>query len=102
MGSRILFSAILALGVLGISVESQAADGYRSGYHSRGHYRHSRAPLRYRRSYAFSSQIGGHLFGDQHSPFPFASSAGENYPGFYNNQSFWERVQTQPNYPVQY
>jgi hypothetical protein len=99
MSSRILLSAILVFAVLGSSAESRA-DKYRSGYHPKARYYHSRTPHRYRRTYTFREGVGGHLYGDQLTPFSFSS--GYNYPGFYNNQSFWERVQTQAGYPVQY
>ncbi|MFY9640823.1 MAG: hypothetical protein WCD20_19995 [Rhodomicrobium sp.] len=33
---------------------------------------------------------------------PSAWSDTRCYPGFYNCQTFWERVNTQRNYPVQY
>jgi hypothetical protein len=46
--------------------------------------------------------IGGYEFAWQDRSFPFINGAGYNYPGFYNNQTFSERVQKQANYPVQY
>jgi hypothetical protein len=99
MSFRILFGAAIAVALLGVSAPSQAAD-YRSGYSPKARYHHSRAPYRYRRSFAYRGGVGGHLFGWQ-LPAWTASSA-NNYPGFYNNHTFWERVQTQGQYPVQY
>src|ERR1700733_1642529 len=100
MSSRILVSAILVFAVLGISVESHARQSSR-GYHAKAHYYRYRAPQRHRRTFTFTEEVGGHRYGDQLTP-PFASGSSYNYPGFYNNQSFWERVQTQAGYPVQY
>ena len=96
--SRILFSAVLAFAAFATSVESSAAD-----------YRHGRHYSRYARYHEFYLDgygyvrlpVGGHLFGWQLSPSIFGS-AGYNYPGHYNNETFWDRVQTQANYPVQY
>ncbi len=99
MNFRVLLSSVLAVAVLGLSAEGQAAE-YGSGYRPKVRYHHSRAPYRYRRSYAYRDGIGGQLFGYQHTPFSY--STGNNYPGYQNNQSFWERVQTQGQYPVQY
>jgi hypothetical protein len=97
--SRILFSAVLAFAAFATSVESFAAD-YR---YSRHHYsRHARSHDLYLYDYGSGRRhVGGHLFGWQLNPSLFGNK-GYNYPGFYNNQTFWERVQTQANYPVQY
>jgi len=104
--SRILLGAALALAVLGTTVQTEAAEyGYRQ---SRAHHHHY-AP----HSYGFYSfgypdeyyshrPVGGHSYYWQHRAWPFVNGAAYNYPGFYNNQTFWERVQTQANYPVQY
>ncbi len=105
--SRLLLSAALALAVLGTTGASQAAEyGYN---HRRGHHHYAPAP----RTYGFYSQpyvygyyphgpVGGHQYYWQHRAWPFVNGAAYNYPGYYNNQTFWERVQTQANYPVQY
>ncbi len=105
--SRILMCAALALAALGTSVQSQAAEyGY---HHRRAHHNgYAYAP----RSYGFFSfgspygyyngPVGGHKYAGQHNPFNFTGAVSYNYPGFYNNTTFWERVQTQRNYPVQY
>ncbi len=100
--SRIFFSAVLAFAAFATSVESFAADA--SGYHRRHHSysRHARSHEFYLNEYGYGRRsVGGHLFGWQLNPFIFGNS-GYNYPGYYNNQTFWERVQTQANYPVQY
>ena len=105
--SRLLLSAALGLAVLGVSVQSDAAQyGYR---HRKAHH-HYYAPAPH--SYGFYSfgypwdyyhrPVGGHSYYWQHRAWPFINGAAYNYPGFYNNQTFWERVQTQANYPVQY
>ena len=91
MGSRLLISAIAVLAVFGFSVESRADEG-RSGYRARSHVtRHHRL---------YGRQVGGYRYWYQHTPFTFSDA--NNYPGHYNNQTFWERVQTQRNYPIQY
>ncbi len=105
--SRILLSAALAVAVLGTSVPSEAAE---YGYHHRRGHNHTYAPAP--NYYGFYSggytsgyvhrPVGGHSYYWQHRAWPFVNGAAYNYPGFYNNQSFWERVQTQANYPVQY
>jgi Foot protein 3 len=101
MVSRILLGAILALVTIGSSVESRAADAYGPGYRAKARYNSSHAPRRYRRSYVYRGSTGWHLFGYQLEPFTFNGGA-YNFPGNYNNHTFWERVQTQGNYPVQY
>ncbi len=104
---RILLSAFLGLAALAGSVPSSAAE-YGRGYHHRYAHRHYSHEPRY---YGFYSSgypdghvphIGGHEYYWQHRSFPFINGAAYNYPGFYNNQTFWERVQTQANFPVQY
>jgi hypothetical protein len=97
--SRILFSAVLAFAAFATSVESFAAD-YRHGRQS--YSRYARSHEFYLEGYGYGRRrVGGHLFGWQLNPSIFGN-AGYNYPGHYSNQSFWERVQTQANYPVQY
>jgi len=104
--SRIILSAALALAVLG-SMQAEAADyGYR---HRRAQQYYDTAPRSYGFfSYGYPSEyytrrpVGGHSYYWQHRAWPFVNGAAYNYPGFYNNQTFWERVQTQANYPVQY
>lgn len=106
---RHLLSAALALAVLGAAAEAQAAD---NGYpHRRGHHRQAyaaAAPNSYE-FFSFGSSgyygrrpVGGHAYYWQHRAWPFVNGSAYNYPGYYNNQSFWERVQTQANFPVQY
>jgi hypothetical protein len=88
--SKIMLAA-LALAVAGTSIPAFAADTYGT---YRRKYRIERSP------YSYGYPIGGHRFGWQHDGRPFTSAY--NFPGWYNNQTFWERVQTQGNYPVQY
>jgi hypothetical protein len=97
--SKLLFSAVLAIAAFATSVESFAAD-YRHGRHAYSGY--GRSHEFYLDGYGHSRRhVGGHRFGHQHNPAIFGNK-GYNYPGYYNNQTFWERVQTQANYPVQY
>ena len=106
--SRILLSAALTVAVLGATAESQAAE---NGYHHRRVHHHAYAPAPY--YYGFFSfgspseyyahrPVGGYSYYWQHRSWPFVNGASYNYPGYYNNQTFWERVETQANYPVQY
>jgi hypothetical protein len=88
MRFRLLISALAAFG---FPAESHV--GGPAGYRAKTH----RGVHHYRRVCCF---VGGHRFGYQHTPFTFNDS--NDYPGYYNNQTFWERVQTQRNYPVQY
>jgi hypothetical protein len=96
MGSRLLFSAIVSLAAFAMPVIARA-DGLPAEHHARhhgSHYHHHRLHGGY------FGYIGGHKYGYTVPMPPFNDS--ENYPGWYNNQTFWERVQTQRNYPVQY
>ncbi len=104
--SRILLSAVLALAVLGTAAQAQAPEnGY---HHRRAHHYYAQAPHYYGffsfgyPEYYGHRPVGGHSYYWQHRAWPFVNGAAYNYPGFYNNQTFWERVQTQANYPVQY
>lgn len=105
--SRFLLSAALALAVIGASAAAEAADGAR--HHRRAPRQYAQAPY----SYEFFSfggpsehyvhrPVGGHSYYWQHRAWPFVEGSAYNYPGHYNNQTFWERVQTQANFPVQY
>ena len=94
MGSRLLLTAIIALAAFGTAVESRA-DGAPAGYRAKAH----RSTARHHHRY-YSRPVGGHLYGEQHESFPYNDA--NNYPGHYNNQSLWERVETQRNYPVGY
>ncbi len=97
--SRIIFSAVMAVAAFGASVDAFAADHHYKG--SRRHYsRYGQSHEFYLNEYSHRP-VGGHLYGWQLTPYVFGSAA-YNYPGFYNNHTFWERVQTQGNYPVQY
>jgi hypothetical protein len=95
MGARAIIGAVLAFAAFGTSIESRA-EGYSRGYHRHKRYSHYRSPHRYR---SYSIGVGGRHFGYQEPPFVWTNN-GYNYPGFYNNQTFWERVETQPEYPV--
>jgi hypothetical protein len=97
--SRLIFSAVLAFAAFATSVESFAAD-YREGRH---HYsRHGRSHDLYLYDHGHGRRhVGGYLFGRQLNASVFGNN-GYNFPGYYSNQSFWDRVQSQANYPVQY
>jgi hypothetical protein len=100
MGYRVLLCMVAAIAAFGWPVESQAADGGRPAYRSKSYrsaYRHHRFYRNYDGSYGY---VGGYRNFEENTPFTFSSA--NNYPGHYNNQTFWERVQTQRNYPVQY
>jgi hypothetical protein len=95
MGSRLLFSAFVALAAFAFSAESRADDGGHSKHHPH---------LKFYNGHPVGGYFG-YLGGGYYRygiPTPFAASQAYNYPGFYNNQTFWERVVTQRNYPVQY
>ncbi len=96
---KFLFCAILAFVAFAIPFESFAKDNGHGYHHRKAH-----------RLYLDRSCVGGHrcnpdwpdwgfIFGPYREPF---SSSLYNYPGYTNNHSFWERVETQGNYPVQY
>jgi hypothetical protein len=99
--SKLVLSAVLALAAFAMSTESFARD-YGRGYHHR----------KVHRLYSHGPCVGGHrcnpdwpqwgfMYGPYRVPFSY-NALSYNYPGFYNNHTFWERVQTQANYPVQY
>ncbi len=93
MRFRLLLSAIAALAFLGTSVETRAADG--DGVRTKTHH-----ATRHHRRYWRGGPVGGYRYGYQHTPFTFSDA--NDYPGHYNNQNFWERVETQRNYPIGY
>jgi hypothetical protein len=99
--SRFLFCAILATAVFAIPFESSAKSHGHGYHHKKAH-----------RLYLDRDCVGGHkchpdwpdwgfLFGPYRVPYSYNTGL-YNYPGHYNNHSFWERIQTQGNYPVQY
>ena len=93
MSSRLLVSAMAALVAFGFSLDCSAAERA-EGYRAKPH-----RVVRHRQRF-YGRHVGGHRYWYQNTPLTFSDS--NNYPGHYNNQSFWERVQTQRNYPVQY
>lgn len=95
MGARAILGAVLALAAFGTSIESRA-DEYSRGYHRHKRFSHYRTH-RFYSTYPYA--VGGQRFGYQKPPFVWTNN-GYNYPGYYNNQTFWERVETQPDYPV--
>lgn len=102
MGSRLLLSAAAVLVAFAIPVESRA-ESNQAEIHTRGVHHHHRYCCQH---------VGGYrnfIFGPNYwAPSlyemlpPSAWSATRCYPGFYGCQTFWERVNTQRNYPVQY
>jgi hypothetical protein len=65
---------------------------YYGGHPFNGNYRYG----------GYYGQIGGYRYGPVPERNEFLHGSAYNYPGYYNNQFFWERVQTQRNFPVQY
>jgi hypothetical protein len=104
MGIRLVLSTAAALlTIVALTPESGAAEMKKNQRSKISH----RAPVRF--AYGGYSSYGGYygqIGGYRYSPGPerneFKSGSAYNYPGHYNNQSFWERVQTQRNFPVQY
>jgi hypothetical protein len=100
MGFRLVFrTAAALLAVAAFTLQSSAAE-MRKG-------NRSRAPVRFLYggygSYGgYYGQIGGHRYGPVPERYEFQNGSAYSYPGHYNNQTFWERVQTQRNFPVQY
>ena len=93
MSFRLILGVILSLAI-GAPVESWAADQGNTKHH------YGRTHRLYYGPYA-GRHIGGYANAWLWHP-PIFTNKGYNYPGFYNNQTFWERVQTQGNYPVTY
>jgi hypothetical protein len=100
MGSRLLFRAIAILLLLtGLALESGAAETTKSSRH--------RILLRHppvRMCGGYYGRIGGHRCGEASRSYvhQFPNDSAYNYPGYLNNQYFWERVETQANYPIRY
>jgi hypothetical protein len=94
MSSRLFLSAAALLVAFAFPVKSHAADGVPA--HSK--WRHARH-YHYDHGYFFGPP-GGSRFWWQTKPFPYNDQ--NDYPGHYNNQTFWERVETQRNYPIGY
>ncbi len=92
MGSRLLLSAAALAVAFAFPVESRA-DGT-PAYHAKSHH----VARHYHRFCC--GPVGGHRYWYQNDPFPYNDA--NDYPGHYNNQTFWERVETQRNYPVGY
>lgn len=91
MSSRLLLGAAAILAAFAFPAVSQAADA--GGAHAKKHHGHHHH--RYLRD-----RVGGHRYWYQNKSFPFNDQ--NSAPGHYNNQEFWERVQTQRNYPLGY
>ncbi len=93
MRFRLVLTAVAVLAAVGVSAESVAADASPSAHRAKAH-RGARHPHRTWRG------VGGYRYGYQNTPSIVTGA--ENYPGHTNNQSLWERVETQRNYPVGY
>jgi hypothetical protein len=98
MGFRFVFrSAAVLLAMAALALEGRAAE-VSEGNRNRAA---RRAPVRLFYG-GYYGQIGGYRYGPVPERNEFLNGSAYNYPGYYNNQSFWERVQTQRNFPVQY
>jgi hypothetical protein len=98
MGFRLHFrAAAVLLAIAALTLESSAAE-MRKGIRNR--FMH-RAPVQLYYG-GYYGRLGGHLYGPLPERNEFLKGSTYNYPGYYNNQFFWERVQTQRNFPVQY
>ena len=91
MGSRLLLGAAAVLVAFAFPAASRADDA--SGAHAKRHHG-------YHHYYRHGEPVGGHRYWYQNNLFPFNDQ--NSAPGHYNNQDFWERVQTQRNYPIGY
>jgi hypothetical protein len=91
---RFLLVAALALATCGGATESRAG-GYIQTHHHKKRFHFYHEP----RSSFFPFGIGGHLFGGEDTPYIYHTPY--SYSPYFNNQTFWERVQTQPLDPVQ-
>jgi hypothetical protein len=87
-------TAALAFTACG-AVESRA-DQYSAGYRAKRH-AHISHPTRWYHRLPFG--VGGYLFGNQHTPYIY-HTGGYSYSPTLNNQTFWERVETQSQYPI--
>jgi hypothetical protein len=95
MRLRLVLTAAAILAAFGVSAESRAADTAPAGHRAKAHHgAHHGARHRAWRG------VGGYRYGYQNTPSIVTGA--ENYPGYTNNQSLWERVETQRNYPVGY
>jgi hypothetical protein len=98
MRFRLVLSIAAALVAIAVpALESSAAE-MRKGYRNRAVHR---PPVRFLYG-GYYGQIGGYRYGPVPERYEFQNESAYNYPGHYNNQSLWERVQTQRNFPVQY
>ena len=104
MGFRLVLSAAAVLrAVAAFALESSAAETRKGNRYKATH----RPPVRflyggYGRYGGYYGQIGGYRYGPVPERYEFQNESAYNYPGHYNNQTFWERVQTQRNFPLQY
>ena len=91
MGSRLLLGAAAVLAAFAFPAASQAGDD--GVAHAKKHhgYHHQRYCCEH---------VGGHRYWYQNKSFPYNDQ--NSAPGYYNNQYFWERVETQRNYPIGY
>src|SRR6516164_7279456 len=91
MGFRFVFhTAAALLAMVAFAQESRAAE-MRQGHRNKAVHR---APLRLFYG-GYYGQIGGHRYGPLPERDEFLKGSTYNYPSYYNNQFFWERVQTQ-------
>jgi|GEM_PF-4855384 len=91
MGLRLILASALAL---------MAFDGAARADDDSGN-RHRKRVYRSHRStgYYAAHGIGGQRYGDEHTPYIYKNGGYSNSP-YFDNRTFWERVQTQADYPV--
>jgi hypothetical protein len=98
MGFRFIFhAAAVFLTIVAFALESGAAEMRKINRNKVA----QRPPVRLYYG-GYYGQIGGYSYGPVPERNEFLKGSTYNYPGYYNNQFFWERVQTQRNFPVQY
>jgi hypothetical protein len=90
MGSRLLLSAAAVLLAFALPAASRAESA--SGVHAKKHH--------YTHHYCIEGKPGGHRYWYQSESYPYNPQ--NSAPGHYNNGTFWDRVQSQRNYPVGY
>ncbi len=104
MGFRLLLGAASVLVAFAFPMESRA-ESADSSIHFRNHegahhaHRHCCAHVGGYRNFTRPGYWDETLY-DLLPPSAWSDT--RCYPGFYNCQTFWERVETQRNYPVQY
>jgi hypothetical protein len=94
MSKKLILALAVSFAAFG-SVET-FADEPGAGYRHYHRYKHSHHVVPYRGGVY---GIGGHRFGDQNTPYVYYNNGYSNSP-YFENRTFWERVETQADYPV--